>query len=392
MLADPTGPYIYVADCWRHHVLVIDTDWDRIDATIPVSGRPNNMDVSSDGSSLYVAMGDQDALAVVNLASRTQTGTIPVSHPYDIALGGGNKAYVTSSLGNSISIVDLVSGTTLGSIPSSENLAYLAISSDKHFLYAGGDSLGRIAKYDISGDDPSLVTSAVLGSHFADLKLSPDGTRLYLPGVYYNMPALDTANLSVLGHFHVANDSSGYDAALSPDGSKVYVSNSVYAYRYDANTFSFDGWYFVMWASGHLEHAAFGNKLYVSAGWNIAVINTTEYGPPSPTRTPTPITTDTPTPTLTATRTSTPVAPTATFTPMPTPTATRTPVPATPTPTKPPGVGGVVKLPPSAVAAEAGAPTDDSDWAAVIWAAVAGALGATALAVAVWRVRGRRLR
>jgi FG-GAP repeat len=73
-------------------------------------------------------------------------------------------------------------------------------------------------------------------------------------------------------------------------------------------------------------------------------------------------------------------------------TPTPSPVPATPVPTRPPGVGGAVLLSPAAVAAEASAPSEDSSWSAVTRAAVTGVLGATALAVAVWRVRGRRLR
>jgi len=120
--------------------------------------------------------------------------------------------------------------------------------------------------------------------------------------------------------------------------------------------------------------------------------------PPTPTSTFTPKPTSTYTPAATSTPTGTPTrTPTPTPTPTgggPTVTPTRTPGPPTPmpTPTRPPGVGGAVLLPPAAVAAESGAPSEGSGWPAVIWAAVAGVLGATALAVAVWRVRKRRLR
>ncbi len=116
---------------------------------------------------------------------------------------------------------------------------------------------------------------------------------------------------------------------------------------------------------------------------------------PTATLTPTGTPTNTPTPTPTPTGGGGPtVTPTRTPTLTPTPTPTRTPVAPTPvpTPTHRPGVGGAVLLPPAAVAAESAAPTDDSGWSAVMWAALAGVLGATALAAAVWRVRKRRLR
>jgi hypothetical protein len=124
--------------------------------------------------------------------------------------------------------------------------------------------------------------------------------------------------------------------------------------------------------------------------------------PITPTATPitptaTPITpTATPiTPTATPiTPTATPITPTAT--PI-TPTATPiTPTPITPTPVTPhpPGVGGKVILPPAAIAAESGAPAEGSGWATAAYAALAGGMGAAAVAVAAggWYARRRWLR
>jgi len=68
------------------------------------------------------------------------------------------------------------------------------------------------------------------------------------------------------------------------------------------------------------------------------------------------------------------------------PLATPTP---TPTPTRPHGVGGTVKLPPAAIAAESGAPAEGSGWGTASWAALAGA--AVALAVGGWYARRRWL-
>ena len=130
---------------------------------------------------------------------------------------------------------------------------------------------------------------------------------------------------------------------------------------------------------------------------------------PTNTFTPTPTNTYTPTPTKTSTPTNTSVPPTATFTPTPThvaptPTPTKTtvptntPVPFTPTPTRtpgqPPGVGGTVKLPPAAIAAEYGAAADESGWTVWAYAAVASGVALVIVAVAAggWYTRRRRLR
>jgi len=79
----------------------------------------------------------------------------------------------------------------------------------------------------------------------------------------------------------------------------------------------------------------------------------------------------------------------------PDPTGTPTPVPmSTPTPTRPPGVGGAVMLPPAAIAAESGAPSEGSGWPAATYAALASAVAGAAVAVAAggWYARRRRYR
>jgi len=111
----------------------------------------------------------------------------------------------------------------------------------------------------------------------------------------------------------------------------------------------------------------------------------------TPTNTPTPTKTYTPTPTKTLTPT-----PTNTFTPTPTKTYTPgTPIPPTPTstgtPGHPPGVGGTVKLPPAAIAAESGAPADGSGWGTATYAALAGLGAVVAIAVGGWYARRRWL-
>jgi len=79
-------------------------------------------------------------------------------------------------------------------------------------------------------------------------------------------------------------------------------------------------------------------------------------------------------------------------TPTLTPTPTRTPVPATPTPmpTRPVGVGGLVNLPPAAIAAESAAPADGSGWTVGGYAALGGMV--VVIAVGGWYARRRRLR
>jgi cell division septation protein DedD len=116
----------------------------------------------------------------------------------------------------------------------------------------------------------------------------------------------------------------------------------------------------------------------------LAEISPTPTASPTPTYTPTPTPTDTATPTLTPTPTHTPT-PTPTFTPVP-PTPTSTPPP------HPPAVGGMVKLPAAAIAAESANAPEGSGWTVGTYAALAGVGAVVAIAVGGWYARRRWLR
>jgi len=87
-----------------------------------------------------------------------------------------------------------------------------------------------------------------------------------------------------------------------------------------------------------------------------------------------------------------PPTPTRTFTPTPTgtpgvsPTPTRTSTPGTP---HPPGVGGTVKLPPAAIAAESGSTTEGSGYSAATYGALVAGV-AMAIGIGGWYARRRR--
>ena len=84
----------------------------------------------------------------------------------------------------------------------------------------------------------------------------------------------------------------------------------------------------------------------------------------------------------------TPVPPTP-VTPAPTPTPTRTPTPVT---SHPLGVGGMVKLPPAAIAAESANAPEGSGWANGAYAALVGLGAVVAIAAGGWSARRRWLR
>jgi len=250
------------------------------------------------------------------------------------------------------------------------------------------------------------------GSHL--LTLVSGETRFGLDFGNYRPPTLTVNKV-------VVNDDGGTaevgDFTLRVDGTPVAsgVPNTV---TVGAHTVSEDdpGTGYSPTIGGHCDSS--GNILLASGESKTCTVTNDDVAPTptaTPTETPTPTPTDTATPTPTETYTPTPTdtaTPTPSDTPTPTPTDTATPAPTdtatptltptrtpthtptptpTPTPTRPPGVGGTVKLPPAAIAAEHGTSPTHSGWTVGAYAALAGGLAGAAVAIGVggWYARRR---
>jgi len=176
---------------------------------------------------------------------------------------------------------------------------------------------------------------------------SPDGTKIAFNSDRDGKVEVYVMNADGSGVTKVTNSpSQDSGPAWSPDGSKIAFS------RYQDEHYEV----YVMNSNGSGQ-----TRLTYSAGMDISP----DWQPlpvsPPPTSTPTPASPTPPPPTL------------------------------TPTPTHPPGVGGVVKLPPAAIAAESGAPSEGSAWPMATYAALAGGVaGVLAVAAGGWYASRRR--
>src|SRR5438046_5199461 len=76
------GPLVYVSNERSDDVTIIDATTDRVVATVPVGGRPRGIGVSPDGRAVYVALGNENAIGVLDAESRKVTrklkaGSVP---------------------------------------------------------------------------------------------------------------------------------------------------------------------------------------------------------------------------------------------------------------------------------------------------------------------------
>jgi YVTN family beta-propeller protein len=302
--------------------------------TAAVGSGPQNLALSPDGLTAYIANSSSSFVAVFDTQTRMVTNSFLMPEaPRDVVFANQNRLFVLTA--NHIYQIDAITGASTGpSIGSSGGVfiygGSLKISPDRNTLYYGqqGLSSSSMYKFNISGTTPALVRQIETGENGHDVALSTDGNSVCHPNGYpYQIAKYRTSDFAVLGSFNTGP----YPLALgfSPDDLVAYASvDTVGIKAYDANSFL---------ATGMIANSDGAEKLqvdlagkYLFAGYNdtfgsfvgTKVYNTGRTVPiPSPTPTPTPCMACTPTPTPS---------------PVPTATPTATPIPATPTPTATP--------------------------------------------------------
>lgn len=204
--SDPRAgqPMAYVASCpppcGNEGVTVIDTGTNRVTDTIPTDIEVQYMAVAPDAKHVYVAgeagFEEGAAVKVIDTAQKIVVASIPLSHSPQamIASPDGTKIYV------------------LGSDPS---------VLPRHSTFYAIDTRTNVV---VSTVD--LPNFSELGPEIA---LSPDGKRLYVPGLYAGpvndsgvIYVINTATNTVVSPFASSPYEDFDSIAISPDNAKLY--------------------------------------------------------------------------------------------------------------------------------------------------------------------------
>lgn len=225
----PDGRRAYVTMSNENTVKVFFTPTGTLIDTIQVGKSPQGIAVSRNGARAYVVNGE-GGISVINTADDSLLPGIPLPDGSTrIALSpDGTKAYVTDQTGTntgSIVVVDLASNSIITAVPGFSLPTDVVVSRDGAHVYVA--SFG-------GGEEPYVgvidtATNTNLGKLHPDqirgavaVTLSPDGTRLYVSNEgQSNVTVVRTSDDEIFDHYYRL----GYprDVALSPDGSIAYV-------------------------------------------------------------------------------------------------------------------------------------------------------------------------
>ncbi|MEV6834585.1 Ig-like domain repeat protein [Streptomyces sp. NPDC051133] len=233
-ISDPSNGKIVVTDYAGDVVKQLSTNLSGVDG----------LELSADSGTLYAAVRDLDAIAVIDTATDAETARYAVGDkPGSVALAGGRLWFgYGGDTGGNIGSVDLTSDqheVTLGQVDGgtwySAPLLDAAPGSNTLVAGAAGQSPAEIASYDVSSGTPAkLASTREAGDNLGDLQVTPDGKDVVVAsGAPYYHQVFKTADLDEDGKY--VSDAYPNAVAIAPDGT---VAGGTFAW-YDPDVFVF---------------------------------------------------------------------------------------------------------------------------------------------------------
>src|SRR5947209_16217038 len=203
ILADPVRPMIYWAHPDGSTLSFLDAFTGNELSSVVVGLGPMSVDLSSDGTRLYVAVSGENQTTVVDVVQRTVLRAIPLGFsPLSVRSGRPDRLFVS---GAQDSVIRIINETT-GNVVDQVNVfrALLEVSPDKTVLLAHSLSSSAVTldTFDVSAD--RLVFRASNGSDVGEnpFQTAVDwdaGLAYLVSGTPYGIVVLAVSNLTQVG-------------------------------------------------------------------------------------------------------------------------------------------------------------------------------------------------
>ena len=238
------GTTAYVANQGSNTVSVINTlTGQAVGSPIVVGSAPTSMVVSPNGTRVYVTNRTSGTVSVIDTTTRTvvgspiQVGSQPESitintNPITDASGtviapAGSRLYVANYGTSNVSVINITSTPTV--------IATIAVGTNpRGIAFANTASGPRVYVVNRTANTVSVINAAsnavtgtaiAVGSIPQHVAISPDGTRAYVTNYgSANVSVIDTATDTRVSTIPVGGGPVG--VGLSPDGTLVYVANA----------------------------------------------------------------------------------------------------------------------------------------------------------------------
>jgi YVTN family beta-propeller protein len=237
----PDGSQLYLSNESLHSLDVVDSRTLRVKRRIGLSGRPNNVSVSKDGSKVYVGIMEMpgsvdviDVIAMKNIKTLSVNGAI-----HNVYVTPDGKHAVAGSIQTkTINVIDTATDEVVWELEMSAGIRpmtfdwnpdgstrhiYVQLSGFHGFAVVDFEKREEIARVEhppVPGEHAHM--DGLQGAPAHGLGVSPDGKTLWSTSkVYSHAYVHDTSDFSEIGRVHVGQHPEW--VTFTPDGKYVYI-------------------------------------------------------------------------------------------------------------------------------------------------------------------------
>ena len=197
------GSTLFVANFGSNTISVLDTEGNVVrDSIITAGNNPIDVAVTPDGAYIYVTHRFLPSVSVISTATHALVATVTVGNsPYGVVIApNGDYAYVASSDSSTVSVIDTASNTVVHTVSVGAFPLGLAITPDGARVYVANQSDNSISVID-AVSNTVIVTIPVAANSPSLVAITPDGTRAYVTNNGFStedIVVVDTANNTVV--------------------------------------------------------------------------------------------------------------------------------------------------------------------------------------------------
>lgn len=237
----PDGSQVYISNEVMHSLDIVDSRTLRVKRRIPLSGRPNNVAVTGDGSRVYVAIMEMPgALDLIDVATMTNIKTIPVDGAiHNVYVTPDSRYAVGGSIHTStINVVDTRTNELAWTLKMSSGIRPMTFtkkadgSTDKIIVQLSDFHGFAVVDFDTRQEVARIEHPAVPGeeAHYDGLQaapahglgVSPDGKTLWSTSkVYSHVYVHSLPDLKEIGRVFVGQHPEW--VTFTPDGKTAYM-------------------------------------------------------------------------------------------------------------------------------------------------------------------------
>jgi PQQ-dependent catabolism-associated beta-propeller protein len=197
--APASAETIFVSDEASDCVIAVDGATLKPIECIHVGQRPRGLVASKNGKTLYVAVGNGNAIAILDTAARKMLRSIPTPDPETFALSPDeSRIFIANENDSEMSEIRIADGKVLRQVPVGGEPEGTAVSRDGKLVIQASET-GSMAHV-IDAATGKIISNLIVDTRPRYIAFTPDGSRFWVSSeVRGTVTVFDTATLKQLG-------------------------------------------------------------------------------------------------------------------------------------------------------------------------------------------------